>query len=277
MRHSLTRLLLSVTVKSGGKIFTVSIVDTGGSEMSEYSDYSRRRREAEEEPYRQRDSESRRMRDQREMRDYDYYGTPDYRSQGNRYSDDDMDTGQGRRNPRDYYYAGSQQTGAETNRSGGIYNREDDYGFSGRGSSRGDNFSGYDFNDYDPGSERFGSRSPVGQYGQGGMQGSWTQGGAGIQTGGLTRGQHSGRGPQGYKRSRDRIMEDVCDILTEHGGIDASNMNVQVDENGEVTLEGRVTSRVEKRMAEDAIENVPGVTQVHNRLRVQTDGNRQST
>jgi osmotically-inducible protein OsmY len=92
-------------------------------------------------------------------------------------------------------------------------------------------------------------------YGYGGMQ--------------PPRGQHYGRGPQGYKRSKDRIMEDVCETLMHHGDIDATNIRVQVDDNGEVTLEGTVDSRQTKRMAEDVIENVSGVEEVHNRLRVQ--------
>jgi osmotically-inducible protein OsmY len=35
-------------------------------------------------------------------------------------------------------------------------------------------------------------------------------------------GPHSGRGPKGYRRSDERIREDVCDLLCEHGGVDAS-------------------------------------------------------
>ena len=37
---------------------------------------------------------------------------------------------------------------------------------------------------------------------------------------------------------------------------------------GEVTLQGEVTQRRDKRLAEDLIENLPGVKDVHNRLRV---------
>lgn len=80
-------------------------------------------------------------------------------------------------------------------------------------------------------------------------------------------GSHAGRGPQGYKRSDERINEDVCDVLTRHGQIDASNVIVRV-EDGEVTLEGVVNSRQEKRVAVHAIEDLPGVKDVHNRLHV---------
>jgi hypothetical protein len=80
-------------------------------------------------------------------------------------------------------------------------------------------------------------------------------------------GEHTGKGPQGYQRSDMRIQEDVCDILYEHGEIDASGITVTV-ENGEVTLEGTVDNRQTKRMVEDVIEHVSGVRDVHNRLRV---------
>jgi hypothetical protein len=82
------------------------------------------------------------------------------------------------------------------------------------------------------------------------------------------RGRFSGVGPNGYQRSEERIREDVCDRLTMDGDIDASNITVQVA-NGEVTLTGTVDSRRTKRRAEDVIEDVPGVREVHNQLRVE--------
>jgi hypothetical protein len=38
---------------------------------------------------------------------------------------------------------------------------------------------------------------------------------------------------------------------------------------GEVTLEGSVSERRMKRLAEDCVDTVSGVSQVHNRLRVE--------
>jgi hypothetical protein len=81
------------------------------------------------------------------------------------------------------------------------------------------------------------------------------------------RGQHSGRGPKGYRRSDDRIREDVNEELTRHPDIDASEIDVRV-ENGEVTLSGTVEERRDKRLAEDIVERVSGVTDVHNQVRV---------
>ena len=84
-------------------------------------------------------------------------------------------------------------------------------------------------------------------------------------------GPHAGRGPRGYQRSDERIREDICDVLCAHGYIDASDIEVTVA-NGEVTLVGIVRERPEKRMAEDAAEQVSGVREVHNQLRVSPGG-----
>jgi hypothetical protein len=81
------------------------------------------------------------------------------------------------------------------------------------------------------------------------------------------RGRHTGRGPKGYKRSDDRIKEDVCERLTQDPHVDASEIEVQVKE-GEVTLTGSVENRDQKRRAEDVIENLSGVREVNNQLRV---------
>jgi osmotically-inducible protein OsmY len=81
------------------------------------------------------------------------------------------------------------------------------------------------------------------------------------------RGRFTGRGPRGYQRSDERIREDINERLTEHPEIDASDIEVQV-KGGEVTLTGTVDRRQTKRMAEDLCENVSGVKEVHNQLRV---------
>jgi hypothetical protein len=78
---------------------------------------------------------------------------------------------------------------------------------------------------------------------------------------------HRGRGPRGYYRSDARIEEDVCDRLTEDAYLDASDIEVRVHDR-EVTLAGHVASRDDKRRAERLAEDVPGVEQVQNNLRV---------
>ncbi|MCG7391851.1 BON domain-containing protein [Microvirga sp. ACRRW] len=81
-------------------------------------------------------------------------------------------------------------------------------------------------------------------------------------------GYHRGRGPKGYQRSDERILDDVNDRLTDDPHIDASEIEVSVSSR-EVTLSGTVNSRFEKRHAEDIAEAVSGVTHVQNNLRVQ--------
>lgn len=85
-------------------------------------------------------------------------------------------------------------------------------------------------------------------------------------------GEHRGRGPRGYRRADERIFEDVCERLTEDAWIDASEIEVCVEE-GEVYLVGFVTDRSQKRRAEDLADSVSGVRDVINRLRV---GSRES-
>ena len=78
---------------------------------------------------------------------------------------------------------------------------------------------------------------------------------------------HRGRGPRGYRRSDDRILEDVNDSLTEDPVVDASGLTVTVLD-GDVVLDGEVGTRREKRRAEDCAEAVRGVSHVQNNLRV---------
>jgi len=78
---------------------------------------------------------------------------------------------------------------------------------------------------------------------------------------------HRGKGPSGYTRSDDRIREMVCEALSDDDRVDASNIEVTV-KNGEVVLSGTVEDRMQKRMAEDCIENLSGVKDVQNQLRV---------
>jgi len=80
---------------------------------------------------------------------------------------------------------------------------------------------------------------------------------------------HSGRGPTNYTRSDQRILEDVCDRITDDWRVDGTGVQVTVD-NGEVTLDGTVPSRDQKRRAEDCADAISGVKHVQNNLRVDT-------
>ena len=104
--------------------------------------------------------------------------------------------------------------------------------------------------------------------GRGGMQGAYPYS---EQSPELPRRQ--GRGPRGYQRSDDRIREDICDRLMQ-GWMDADDVSVQVAK-GEVTLTGTVKSRDEKRAIEDLAEEVLGVKEVHNEVRVAREQQRE--
>lgn len=78
---------------------------------------------------------------------------------------------------------------------------------------------------------------------------------------------HRGKGPRGYKRSDERILDDVCDALTNDRNVDATDIEVAVQQ-GEVTLSGYVAGRRSRRDAEAIAEHVVGVKYVQNNLRV---------
>jgi len=88
-------------------------------------------------------------------------------------------------------------------------------------------------------------------------------------------GPHYGRGPKGYKRSNERIQEDLCERMTHHGYLNAEDIELEVN-NGQVVLKGTVASRQEKRLAEDIAESVSGVSQVMNQLQVKQQGQEKS-
>jgi hypothetical protein len=155
--------------------------------------------------------------------------------------------------------------------SQGGYDRDNDYrrgigdgyeGGRGMGGTQGD-FGG------DPGYNRGGDYGGQ-RFGRGGSGGS---GAAGYLTGhgGRPGGEHRGKGPKGYMRSDDRIREEVCDCLSDDPHIDASEIEVNVN-NGEVTLSGSVNDRNAKRHAEDIIERLSGVKHVQNNLRLSQGG-----
>jgi hypothetical protein len=96
-----------------------------------------------------------------------------------------------------------------------------------------------------------------------GMSGSYGQQGGGQSYGGQS---YAGRGSRNYKRSDARIEEDVHETLERHHEIDATDIDVRV-ENGEVWLSGEVEDRRSRRLAEEIVEHVRGVRDVHNELR----------
>jgi hypothetical protein len=138
---------------------------------------------------------------------------------------------------------------------------EGEFGGFGRGSGiygPGGEFGGR----YEPGGmDSYGGSQRIGREPYGGRQGGTGSGGE------LGRGQFAGRGPKGYRRSDDRIKEDVCEQLTLHPDVDASEIEIEV-QGGEVVLTGTVDSRQAKRLVEDLVETASGVKDVNNQLRV---------
>jgi hypothetical protein len=81
-------------------------------------------------------------------------------------------------------------------------------------------------------------------------------------------GDFTGRGPRGYKRSDERILDDIHDVLTRHPQIDATDVEVKVADCA-VTLRGCVPTRPQKWLAEEVAADVYGVNEVKNELRVE--------
>jgi osmotically-inducible protein OsmY len=115
---------------------------------------------------------------------------------------------------------------------------------------------------------QFGNQSEMGM----GSSQSYGEGSLGNDWGSSThdRGFY-GKGPKGYKRSDERIKEEVCETLARNPRVDASDIEVNVSE-ACVTLSGTVDSRDSKRAAEMAIENLSGVDDVRNELKVKKPG-----
>ena len=84
---------------------------------------------------------------------------------------------------------------------------------------------------------------------------------------GSDRPSYRGRGPKNYQRSDARIHEDVCERLSMDHEVDASEIEVSVSE-GVVVLNGTVSDRRSKRIAEDIADSVHGVKDVQNNIRV---------
>lgn len=80
---------------------------------------------------------------------------------------------------------------------------------------------------------------------------------------------YAGKGPKGYERSSERILNEVCHALSENSWVDASDIEVKV-EDGCVHLSGTVESRDQKKQAEACAEEIRGVEDVINHLRINT-------
>lgn len=90
-------------------------------------------------------------------------------------------------------------------------------------------------------------------------------------------GPHHGKGPKGYTRSDEKIKEDVQERLYHDSFIDASDIEVSVND-GEVTLSGTVDHKQTRRRAEDCADSVSGVKNVSLNLKInRTSGSASSS
>ena len=169
---------------------------------------------------------------------------------------------------------------------GGYYARDTHRGGYGDDYARDGGWSGGGGRDDYAREPRWGGTGAPGDWGAGGMRGRGTAavgygpgqtrstygdnnlgGSAAAYGGNGSMPSFRGRGPKNWRRSDERIREVVNELLTEHDGIDATEVDVNVQE-GEVTLSGTVGSRWEKRLAEDIAHSCTGVRDVHNRLTI---------
>ena len=81
-----------------------------------------------------------------------------------------------------------------------------------------------------------------------------------------------GKGPKGWKLSDERLREKVCEVLTHSLEVDASEMEVKVEE-GCVYLSGNISSRGMKSVAEDLVGSIPGVEDFFTRLKIKNTSN----
>ena len=86
------------------------------------------------------------------------------------------------------------------------------------------------------------------------------------QAGGRSR-SFAGVGPKNYRRPDESIREEVVDRLTENAHLDASELDVRL-EDGLVVLGGTTEDRRSKRLAEEIATSVRGVLDVRNEIRV---------
>lgn len=84
-------------------------------------------------------------------------------------------------------------------------------------------------------------------------------------------GKFAGKGPKDFQRSDHSIEDELYKRLTHHPDLDASDIEIAVN-SGVVTLKGFAENKYEKRLAAEIAENVLGVTEVQDSLRLKEFG-----
>lgn len=89
-----------------------------------------------------------------------------------------------------------------------------------------------------------------------------------------TRSTYFRQGKAPERRPKEEILDDINRRLIYDETISADKIQVGVNDGGEVTLNGIVKSYVAWRTLEGVVQEIPGVTRIKNRLRVQPNGAR---
>jgi osmotically-inducible protein OsmY len=77
-------------------------------------------------------------------------------------------------------------------------------------------------------------------------------------------------GPRGRRKSDESLRQEIREILTADPELEAVDVEVEV-EGGAVTLRGAVMDPDARLLAEELVESLAGVQEVHNRLRVERE------
>jgi hypothetical protein len=81
------------------------------------------------------------------------------------------------------------------------------------------------------------------------------------------REDYRGKGPKGYARKDESILEDACETLFRSPTVDASEIQVEVIA-GCIYLRGLVDNRAIKKEIERLVEDLPGVRNIQNEIKV---------
>jgi hypothetical protein len=206
----------------------------------------------------------------RDFRDREFEGRDDRGWRGGPQSQYTSESNVGWQGQRDWndnrdYRSGQQYGSGRGNSWGGRDWQRDQWDMGDRNPSQGftGGYGGAFGRSYAESGDRI--NGPMGSGGYGGYGGGPSRDWSGDMSRDASR-SHAGRGPRNYRRSDQRVEEEVNEALMRHHEIDASDVEVRV-ENGEVTLTGEVEDRRAKRLAEDVAEQVMGVRDVHNHLK----------
>lgn len=81
------------------------------------------------------------------------------------------------------------------------------------------------------------------------------------------RRNYYGYGPKGYRRSDQKLKDEARLLLNQDPILDSSNINIEVF-NNVIFLRGFVDSRKDKKRAEFLIEDIFGIEDIQNQLKI---------